>query len=325
MDDRDNPLRHYWHPIALAADVQGDKPLAARLLGTDLVLWRGPEGMVAFRDLCIHRGTRLSLGWVEDGSLVCGYHGWCFGADGMVNHIPSLPRDRAIPARARAERFHCEERFGLVFVCLGEPRRPVYEMPDDVLATHHRHIVGPVYWNTGAARSFENFIDEAHLPWVHHGLLGNRDNVPLIPSREVDQQDGRIVYECQSECNNRIDPTTKTLNRLTYDIVLPFTVFHGNYSPDGTAVLDLFMTAPVDDKTCVRFMVVWRNYAYGEPDDKFVAFTKRVWEQDRVLVEAQRPEEVPTDLAAELHLRGPDGPSVVYRRMLGEIGVRDLG
>jgi hypothetical protein len=41
-------------------------------------------------------------------------------------------------------------------------------------------------------------------------------------------------------------------------------------------------------------MVVWRNYAFEEPTEKFVNFTKTVWEQDRVLVENQRPEQAYT-------------------------------
>jgi vanillate O-demethylase monooxygenase subunit len=96
----DHPLRHYWHPVARAAEV-GDKPKAAKLLGTDIVLWRTETGVSAFKDLCIHRGTRLSLGWIKDNELVCPYHGWCFGADGAVTTIPAIPKDRPIPARAR--------------------------------------------------------------------------------------------------------------------------------------------------------------------------------------------------------------------------------
>ncbi len=320
----DHPLRNYWHPIALSSDVQ-DKPKGVKLLGTDIVLWRATDGKVrAFRDLCVHRGTKLSLGWVKNGEIVCPYHGWCFGENGHATHIPAIPKDRAIPARAKLEKYHCEERFGLVFVCMGEPARPIYEMPKGIGPNHHMHIVGPIYWKCSAARSLENFFDEAHLPWAHHGYLGNRDNPPLIPSREVQELDGEFKYQCQSECGDRITPGSKTLNTLTYHLVLPFTLYHENLSPDGTEVLDLFLTSPVDEHEAVRFMVVWRNYAQNEPDQKFIDFTLTVWEQDRVLVENQRPDQVPVDLTEELHVRGPDGPSIIYRRMMSDIGIKEL-
>jgi phenylpropionate dioxygenase-like ring-hydroxylating dioxygenase large terminal subunit len=316
-----NALRDYWHPVAVSSDVQ-DKPKAIVLLGTDVVLWRTEDGIHAFKDLCIHRGTRLSLGWVDKGELICPYHGWCYNKQGAVTRIPAIPPERGIPAKARVEKFHCAERYGLIFVCLGEPKRPIYEVPASIdNENNKRHVVGPVYWRSSAARSFENFFDEAHLPWAHDGYLGSRDNVPLIPQREVHEKQGEFYYEAPSWCNNRVDPSAQTLNRLTYHLVLPFTLLHGNIAPDGTEIQDLFFSTPITEDTCVRFMVVWRNYAFDEPTEKFVKFTKTVWEQDRVLVENQRPEQVPLDLKEELHLRGPDGPSVVYRRMLDEIGV----
>ena len=40
-----------------------------------------------------------------------------------------------------------------------------------------------------------------------------------------------------------------------------------------------------------------------------------------MIVENQRPEELPLDLTEELHVKGPDGIALAYRRMLREIGV----
>lgn len=42
-------------------------------------------------------------------------------------------------------------------------------------------------------------------------------------------------------------------------------------------------------------------------------------EQDRVIVETQRPEQIPIDIKEELHLRFPDAAAIVYRRMLREL------
>ena len=53
----------------------------------------------AFRDLCVHQGTALSLGWVEDGCLVCPYHGWTYDTDGQCGRIPAS-HGTNIPAKA---------------------------------------------------------------------------------------------------------------------------------------------------------------------------------------------------------------------------------
>jgi phenylpropionate dioxygenase-like ring-hydroxylating dioxygenase large terminal subunit len=318
MSNTQAALRDYWHPVALSSAVQ-DKPVPATLLDEQLVLWRSKSGVVAARDLCAHRGTRLSLGWIDNDQLVCPYHGWCYNAAGAVTCIPSIPVERPIPTQARVPTFRCTERYGLIFVCLGEPRRPIYEMPEYGQDGFLWHILGPVHWKCGAARSFENFIDEAHLPWVHSGMLGNRSNVPPIPTRDVKERAGAFYFEYHSECRNRVDPTKTSLNLLTYDVLLPFELYHENVTPDGERVLDLFYCTPNSEKESTRYMIVGRNFALGEPADKFVKFTSTVWEQDRVIVETQRPEEVPLDLTQELHLRGPDGPSVIFRRMLRQL------
>jgi vanillate O-demethylase monooxygenase subunit len=319
-DNARDPLVDYWHAVALSSEV-GDKPVAARLLDTEIVIWRDNNGISAFNDLCIHRGARLSLGLIDCGHIVCPYHGWHYDASGSVTKIPSLPADRPIPAKARTKRYHCTERYGLVFVCLGEPKREIYQAPELEQEGFRVHIVGPTRWKASAARSIENFMDEAHLPWVHPGDLGNRDNVPVVPTREVKERDGAFYYETISEVRNRTGSREVTTNRLTYDIVLPFTIHHENIYPGNKRVVDLLFVSPISRGESVRYMVVGRNYALDEPPDKMIAFTTGIWEQDRVIIETQRPEELPLDWNAELHVRGPDAPSMVYRKKLIEMGV----
>ncbi len=308
-------IRDYWHPVALATEV-GDKPIGRKLLDTPLVLWRSPAGVHAMVDQCVHRGTRLSLGWIDAGELVCPYHGWSFDAAGRVTFIPAHPPERKLPESTRLARFHCMEQYGLVFVCLGEPARPLYAVPEFTDPAFRTHILGPIYWQTSAARSFENFIDEAHLPWVHAGLLGNRRTVPIIPSREVTENPRGFYFDYKSECRDRLDPSRMTLNLLTYDVLLPYELYHENVTPDGERVIDLFYTVPISATESARFMIVARNFALQEPSERFAKFTLGVWEQDRTIVESQQPAEVPLEWRDEFHLGGADGPSVRYRRML---------
>ena len=52
--------------------------------------YRGKENQVAaVEDFCPHRGAPLSLGYVEDGNLVCGYHGLVMGCDGKTVSMPA--------------------------------------------------------------------------------------------------------------------------------------------------------------------------------------------------------------------------------------------
>jgi nitrite reductase/ring-hydroxylating ferredoxin subunit len=81
-------LRRYWHPIAVASEVK-DLPVAVRVLGEDLILFKSSSdrfGLVYPR--CVHRGTTLYYGKVEESGIHCGYHGWLFDDEGNCLNQP---------------------------------------------------------------------------------------------------------------------------------------------------------------------------------------------------------------------------------------------
>ena len=67
-------LSRSWFPVARADEVK-DRPAKARLLDVDLVVYRSGQVARVARNLCFHRGTALSLGWIEGDVIVCPYHG----------------------------------------------------------------------------------------------------------------------------------------------------------------------------------------------------------------------------------------------------------
>src|SRR5260370_23451567 len=70
-------LRKYWQPIVLAEELTGPRPLkAVRVLGLDLIVFRGPDGRLGLLDRdCPHRGADLAFGRLEDGGVRRPFHG----------------------------------------------------------------------------------------------------------------------------------------------------------------------------------------------------------------------------------------------------------
>ena len=122
-------LRRFWHPVCtteeLDATRRGDGSLlGVRLLGEQVVVARTAEGLVALRDRCLHRSTRLSVGWVCGATLQCAYHGWRWDGAGRCVEIPAMP-GVPVPSRARVDAFDVQESFGLVWVRLESVLTPV--------------------------------------------------------------------------------------------------------------------------------------------------------------------------------------------------------
>lgn len=329
MNDISSPLRNYWYAASRSSDV-GDKPLAVQLLGEHLVLWRSGGQVSALKDLCIHRGSPLSLGWVEDDSIVCAYHGFRYDRQGICIEIPSLPPDRPIPPKACVTAYRCEERYGLVFVCLGEPRRPIPDFPQLEDPAYHSFLCEEApAWRASAARVVENFCDIAHLPFVHSGLLGERQR-PQVPDIKVQVLDHEVCFTVAAVATQGTPRSSGDRDaadhQLTYRILMPFTVAQERLIPgDGHRRFLFQFTTPVTDHKSARYLFVSRNFDLDASDEPFQEFTRIVGAQDQNIVERQRPEELPVDLSEELHLRGPDGPAVAYRRMLRELGLIEPG
>jgi phenylpropionate dioxygenase-like ring-hydroxylating dioxygenase large terminal subunit len=308
-------LRHYWYPVALGSELT-DQPLACRVLGEPVVVYRVGQQVAALRDLCIHRGSPLSLGWVEGETVVCAYHGWQYAADGTCVRIPSLPPERPIPRKARLPTYRAAERYGLVWVCLDEPHAPIPAYPE-AEDPRYRTVWTQYYWRANAARVVENVMDFAHFPWVHPGILGHRERPVYAPISVATSEEG-ISYVLDDQAT---DATR------AYRVTLPFTLHMRvqRRTEDPNRVLEnalFFPGCPVTERETKHYFGYARDYnldpSYDEP---FITGSIGIVDQDQRIVESQRPEELPLDLAAELHLRGPDAASVAYRRALGALGV----
>ncbi len=162
-----------WYAACIAADL-GPAPVKVRMLDCDFVLYRDSAGTAhCLSDACCHRGASLAAGQCRDGVLVCPQHGWEFAGDGRCVRVPAGIRDPASPPRkARVPSYPVEERYGLVFVFLGDlpeaerPRLrdivPEYAQPD----RWHAAILSRRK-DVHFVRMAENYNDPCHVHYVH--------------------------------------------------------------------------------------------------------------------------------------------------------------
>ena len=121
-------LRRYWHPVSLAGDL-GEHPLATRILGEDLVLFKDQSGQLGLvHRHCPHRGASLEFGRCEERGIRCCYHGWHFDVDGTLLDAPGQPArlNERLKRKIQLGAYPVLEYKGLIFAYLG----PVEEMPE---------------------------------------------------------------------------------------------------------------------------------------------------------------------------------------------------
>lgn len=171
---------NFWYAAALVSELR-EKPLRARMLGQNFVLFRDRRGVAhCLSNVCVHRCGSLAQGWVSGDRVVCPYHGWEFNGQGQCERIPSLGPDQPPPpGRARVDAYPTVERYGLVFVFLGDlpeterpPIMPIPEWEDPAW----RCTTSAFSIQANYRRLVENALDFGHAEYVH--FVGRRGADP---------------------------------------------------------------------------------------------------------------------------------------------------
>jgi vanillate O-demethylase monooxygenase subunit len=273
---------------------------------------------------------------VIDGcELECPYHGWRYNAEGECTLAPQRP-ELASHLRARVRRYPAAERFGLIWVSLvEEPHFPLPDYPAWSDPDCHYITVPATDWAASAPRRVENYTDYSHLAIVHDGYLGRSDE-PEIPEHEIWAEESRLecrqdpqswtrvpvegVYQAMGGEEGEQGEDEHIRYRTDWTLFMPLTVSLTVSFEEGGAYFLLFHPTPIGAKRIRNFTIASRNFGDPARDEEEVAtFETMIYEQDRPVVESQRPEELPEDLSAEMHLKGVDTFSIQYRRWLVEL------
>jgi 5,5'-dehydrodivanillate O-demethylase oxygenase subunit len=159
-------LRRFWQPVYCAHELLPGRAVPIRVMGETFTLYRGDSGTPHLvGDRCAHRGTQLSVGWVEGDSIRCFYHGWKYDGSGQCVEQPAEPKSFA--GNVRIPGFPVREYLGLIFAYFGEGepppfnRFPKFEDPQIVVdAIRFDRICN--YYN-----NIENSLDNTHVRFVH--------------------------------------------------------------------------------------------------------------------------------------------------------------
>lgn len=174
----DPMLKNFWYGVEQSGAVTRRQPVSIRLMGEELVLYRGEQGQIfALGRRCAHRQAALDQGWVEGNCIRCPYHGWRYEPDGSCSHVPANQPGMVIPRRARVATYPVQEKYGLIWVFWGNqdpltcpplPDLPEFDQPG------WRTIGGDYHWQGHFTRVLANTIDMSHAPFVHSRGFGNK-------------------------------------------------------------------------------------------------------------------------------------------------------
>lgn len=301
-------LRRTWQPVALARDLPPGKVAGARLLDTELVLARFPDGGLLAADVaCPHKGARLSGGCIRDGALQCAYHGWRFDAAGACLSIPSLvqPNPEKL-ALSRLRRYPAQERYGLVWVKLDDAplasgrNHELPDVPELENPAWTRRIGPPMLFRAGWRREVENYLDMTHFAFAHRATLGKAADVRM-PEMDITVLDDGFQMDAPFPAlSTAHEPPGKlqSAHHRRQRCFLPnFTAIRQSFA-DGDERVLVHIPSPVTRESCHVFWLLAISPGFqGPPPDAQIEFSIKVLDEDRLMCESQLPAEVPVNPA----------------------------
>ena len=171
--------REYWYPAVEDEKIRR-KPVALRICGDQIVLFRDTKGKVAaLADACPHRGAFLSGGIGSgtgnhefQGFITCPYHGYTYDGTGQCVAALTDGPDSRLASKLRARGYPTETHRGVVYIWMGvtEPVPLSEDLPeeffDPTVAIETYVKIWPMNWSL----TMENSRD-SHNSKIHRGQL----------------------------------------------------------------------------------------------------------------------------------------------------------
>lgn len=297
-----------WYVAGFGKDLT-DAPIKVTMLGADFVLFRDAEGeAVCISNVCPHRGASLAQGTLlKDGSLACPFHGWQFDGAGACTLIPSR-RDHEVDVvvpGARTDAYATVEKYGLIWVCVGDDpdaAAPIPDIPewDD---ERFRFAAHEEVWDANYHHAKFTNLDYVHLAVVHGITFQGQDNPIQAPEHRVTIHEHGYQSIMQTN-SSRSEGVWSELREegAKVESIMKFWVagmtLRGQVEIGGVGSgrFNIFyeFTTPIDDRTTMMRHYFIRNYMMEEDFD--TEHTRRNLQnihQDKAIAEAQRPKTAP--------------------------------
>ena len=278
-------VRDQWYVAAYGAEVTRTF-LARTICNEPIVFYRTGDGApVALADRCVHRRYPLSESRLDGDNVVCGYHGFTYGTDGVCVAVPGQSR---VPRTARVAAYPVVEQDSFIWVFIGDPalaaQRRIPRAPWLNADSGYETVAGMEPIRSRYALLVDNLLDLSHETYLHGGYIGTPEVASTPIETSVDEAAGIVRVSrrmADAECPPFYANSTGIAGRISrwqdveYHAPCLY-LLHSRVAPvgslpheDGTDP-DAFHTeityaiTPETEHSVLDFWMVSRDFARGD-------------------------------------------------------------
>ncbi len=291
MEDGAAPLREAWYYAVTGRRVKPRAMVAKIMLGEPVLIGRDAAGMpFALRDLCPHRGMRLTAGNFDGREVECCYHGWRFDTLGHCTAIPSLvPGQAFTPGRVRVGTYPAREVQGNIWVYFGDDPAAAPEIPlVDNFGDVAPRLIETVRFAAAIDHAVVGLMDPAHGPFVHRAWWWrSRRSIQAKAKAFAPSPWGFTMSRHRPSANSRAYrllggmPETEIVFRLP-SVRIEHTRAGRHLVGNLTAI------TPIDDRTTeINHCIYWTLPWLGPLKPLLRPYVRAFLNQDRAIMERQ--------------------------------------
>ena len=281
----DPVIRDLWHPISHLSEVTGAGMKQTRLLGEPIVYGIDDRGHLA--------AFRLT--------------------DGLGHEVPGAKQE-PLPVR---------EHLGYIWTSLGSPAEEIFAIPEAEESDRTNMNGFSVGISCSAPRAIENFLDVAHFPYVHSGILGVEPHTE-VADYDVTFEDGEIWTRNVDYYQPRASTSAGSGVAVRYWYRVPHphaaVLYKTSSVLSGRMEMVLALLIHPVTETFIRVHLFNSLLDNESTNTEILRFNQEIMGQDKPIVENQHPKLLPLDPRVETPIRA-DKLAVAYRRRLSELGV----
>ncbi|MGB6103840.1 MAG: aromatic ring-hydroxylating dioxygenase subunit alpha [Pusillimonas sp.] len=166
--------------------------LTREIVDEPFVVTRNAEGqIVAFMNMCLHRGVAVAYGSGNAKDFSCPYHAWLYDLDGNLITAPRFENEAANLKNCRLRRLQSVVWRGWIFITFNQNPMPF---------EHHVGVLEDELWwfqsdqcvladkmvleiDCNWKLLVENLVDIYHVPVIHKGTIGAFNNYKNLKAR----------------------------------------------------------------------------------------------------------------------------------------------
>lgn len=304
-------VKDAWYPIVWA-DKIGRELSRHVVLEQPLVVFRREDGgIVALQDACPHRLAPLSLGKLKGDTVECGYHGMTFDCSGKCVRIPG---QEVIPSNAVVAAYPLEEKYGLVWVWMGNPagadKSKIFHL-EQYDAPGWRAVQGDTLRIECNYLSLcDNLLDPAHVTFVHTTTLGTPAGATVPVNNEYGDNAITVwrwirgaqaipLFAKYGRLSGAVDRwhyynyTTPCFFSIDMGSCVSGSIPEANNRHEGVQMHVCHVLTPVDERTVLQHWFHVRNFRSDDHsiDAQLTADLDMAFKEDKVILERIQHEE----------------------------------